>query len=176
MGRSKTPQQKKREAYAYDRVQGRGCPHGLRRNHPDAKALNHRQKRHAVNRTAETEAEQSAVEKSIGSTRGRTDPLAERVQSKLNGRVAREAHNIFRSGYSEENHARFRRVLIAWMQGRSRHLSDLARFYRAYFEEEIPIRVRSIDLRRTFLTQFFGKEPALERKFRRWIHQTIQGD
>jgi len=172
MGRSKTPQEKKREAYAHDRVQGQGCPHGRRRNRPEVKALNHRQKRHAVNRVAESEAEQGAIERTIGGSHGRdTDPLQERVQFKLNARVQRESHNIFRSGYSAETHARFRRVLMTWMQGRSRHLVDLARFYRSYFEEEIPIACRTVDVRRDFLTQFFAKEPALERRFRRWIQQ-----
>jgi len=172
MGRPKAPQEKKRESYAYDRVQGQGCPHGTRRNRPEVKALNHRQKRRALSRAAESEAEQNAIEKEIGCRPGSdTDPLRERVEFKLDARVQREAHNIFRSGYSEENHARFRRVLGAWMQGRSRHLVNLARFYRAYFEEEIPIGARSIDVRRNFLTQFFAKEPALERKFRRWIQQ-----
>ena len=141
------------------------------------KALNHRQKRRAVNQAAESEAEQGAIEKAIGISHWPdTDPLRERLQLKFNGRVQREAHNIFRSGYSEENHARFRRVLATWMEGRSRHLVDLARFYGSYFEEEIPIVARSIDVRRSFLTQFFAKEPALEKKFRRWIQQIGMSD
>ena len=87
------------------------------------------------------------------------------MQLKLNGRVQREAHNIFRSGYSEGNHAKFRRVLTTWMLGRSRHLVGLARFYRSFFEEELPIRARFMDVRRNFLTEFFAKEPALGRKY-----------
>jgi hypothetical protein len=177
MGRPKTPQQKKREAYSHDRVQSPGCPHGTRRNRPEVKALNHRQKRRAVNRAVESEPEQDAIEREIGTSHWRdTDPLRERVQLKLNGRVQREAHNIFRSGYGEENHAKFRRVLTTWMLGRSRHLVGLARFYRSFFEEELPIRARFMDVRRNFLTQFFAKEPALGRKFQRWIQQMAQGD
>ncbi len=170
MGRPKTPQQKKSEAYSHDRVQSRGCPHGTRRNRPEVKALNHREKRHAVNRAVESGAEQDAIEREIGIGHWPdTDPLRERVEFKLDGRVQREAHNIFRSGYSAENHAKFRRVLMTWMVGRSRHLVGLARFYRSFSEEELPIRARSRDVRRDFLTQFFAKEPALKRKFQRWI-------
>jgi len=33
-----------------------------------------------------------------------------------------------------------------------------------------------MDVRRNFLTQFFAKEPALQRKFQRWIQQMAQGD
>ena len=176
MGRPKTPQQKKNEAYSHDRVQSRGCPHGTRRNRPEIKSLNHRQKRHAVNRAVESEAEQGAVEKKVGvGDWPDTDPLRERVQLKLKGRVQREAHNIFRSGYNEGNHARFRRVLMTWMLGNSPHLLGLARFYRSFFEEELPINARFVDERRDFLTQFFAKEPGLKRKFQRWIQHMLQG-
>jgi len=65
---------------------------------------------------------------------------------------------------------------MTWMLGRSRHLVGLARFYQSVFEEELPIRARFMDVRRNFLRQFFAKEPALQRKFQRWIQQMAQGD
>ena len=46
MGCFNTPQRKKKQSYAHDRVEGGEYPHADRRNHPIVRALGNRRVRH----------------------------------------------------------------------------------------------------------------------------------
>src|SRR2546425_10100696 len=98
MGRFKTPQQKKKESYEQDRVEGWGCPHGKRRNRPIVKALMRRQGRRIADRSVSSQAEQNSIDRSFNRTWPSTVPLPERLERSANGRFQREWHNRFRRG------------------------------------------------------------------------------
>jgi hypothetical protein len=175
MGRAKTPQQKKQESYAHDRIEGAEYPHSARRNRPRVKAFGQREIRHIAKQLLSSQPEE--VLQLPARTRWRpmksAVPLPEHLESTRRQRIEREAHNLFRKGYSPATHARFRRVIESWIQGGSEQSASLAEFYvsvlNAFPGETWGSDGRSMAPRRDFLNQFFDREPALKRSFQQWI-------
>ncbi len=181
MVRSKTPQQKKKESYASDRVEGGEYPHADRRNRPRTKAQGQRQLRRVSKQLLTTEPEETLqlpnrtrlgwCKSSVG--------LPEHLERTKRNRIEREAHNIFRKGYSTITHARFRDVVNTWMNGVSPQTALLADFYHNVlngFPDEAqgtPYGQGWLPQRREFLRRFFDQEPDLRRSFEEWIGKLI---
>jgi hypothetical protein len=128
MGQFKTPQQKKKEAYAHDRMEGGEYPHADRKNRPRAKAQDHRQLRRRSNQMLASEPEET-VQLPTRMKRGwvkSSQRLPDYLERTKINRITREANNIFRRGYNYATHTRFRRVLQTWMNGDTQYSSALA--------------------------------------------------
>ncbi len=176
MARRKTPQQKKEDSYAHDRVDGAEYPHAGRKNRPRFKARTKRQLRRAAKQILATQAEDTVQirERPKRKWHKYTVSLSDHLAATQKKRVEREAHNIFRKGYGPATHARFRRVVESWIKSQSEHSLALADLYRkllnpgtegiqAFFGSEYSYE------RSYFLRQFFRREPALKRDFDQWI-------
>ena len=87
------------------------------------------------------------------------------------------ARNILDKGYTADRHARFRRVLLAWLaEGDSEHTRALVEFHQGIqygFAEESGQESFGISLmwgpRRAFLYRFFETEPELKVQFENWL-------
>ncbi len=179
MARLKTPQQKKKESYAHDRVEGGEYPHADRKNRPRIKALGQRQLRRTSRQMLSSQPEE------VLQLSGRSHwtwlksgvRLQEHLESTQKHRIEREAHNIFRRGYNPATHARFRRVMQSWLKGGSEQSALLAEFYSRVInqfpdEGQGPSYGQGwLPERRYFLKRFFSKEPELKRSFQSWIDQ-----
>ena len=178
MARVKTPQQKKQQSYAHDRVDAAEYPHGNRRNRPRFKARAKRQLRRAAKQMLASQSEEvlQLQERPKRTWQKTGVPLSEHLTATQKKRIDCEAHNIFRRGYGPATHARFRHVLESWMKGESEYSSALADLYRkllnpddegirAFFGSEYSYE------RGYFLRQFFSREPALKRDFDEWINK-----
>ena len=177
----KTPQLKKLESYKNDRVEGGEYPQADRHNRPAVKALGRRQVRHNANQflavNPEAELQPSATELPKKVWRNVSRKLPEHIESTRWRRNMHRAHNILDKGYTADRHARFRRVLSAWLaEGDSEHTRALAEFYQGIhygFAEESGEESFGISLewapRRTFLYRFFETEPELKAQFEGWI-------
>ena len=176
MARVKTPQQKKQESYAHDRVDGADYPHADRKNRPRFKARTTRQLRRSAKQMLASQPEEVVQLQERPKRRWHKTgvPLSERLIATQKKRIEREAYNIFRKRYGPATHARFRRVVESWMKGKSDHSSELAGLYRkllnpddegiqAFFGPEYSYE------RGYFLRQFFHREPVLKRDFDKWI-------
>jgi hypothetical protein len=176
MARVKTPQQKKQESYAHDRVDAAEYPHADRKNRPRFKARTKRQLRRSAKQVLASQPEEvlQLQERPKGTWHKTAVPLSEHLTAARKKRIEFEAHNIFRSGYGPKTHARFRRVVESWIKGGSEHSSALADLYRKLLNpDEQGIQAfngpeRSYE-RHYFLRQFFRREPALKRDFDAWI-------
>jgi hypothetical protein len=177
MARPKTPQQKKKDSYAHDRVEGGEYPHADRKNRPRVKAFGQRRLRRISKQLLAWQPEEvlQLPERSLWTWQKTGVRLPEHLESTHRQRIEREAHNIFRRGYGPATHARFRRVLQSWMKGGSEQSSSLAEFYYGVFNqfpdepEGPPYGQGWLPQRRHFLGRFFSKEPALKRRFQNWI-------
>jgi hypothetical protein len=176
MARAKTPQQKKQESYARDRVEGARYPHGARKSRPRVKARAQRHLRRKSRQQLASEPEEVLqLEAKPRRTWQKTGiPLPKHLIATRKTRIERAAHNIFKKGYGPTTHARFRRVVESWIQGGSAQSAALADLYDAMFHPE----ERGIQpffgpewayQRDYFLRQFFRREPELKRRFDRWI-------
>ena len=162
MARVKTPQQKKKESYARDRVEGGEYPHADRKNRPRVKALGQRQLGRTSRQMLASQPEDvlQLPERSGGVWRKSGVRLSEHLQSTRRDRIEREAHNIFRRGYGPATHARFRRVVQSWMNGGSEQSASLAEFYSGVVNQ-FPDDPQGSDCRGSlferhyFLRQFF---------------------
>jgi hypothetical protein len=174
MSRLKTPQQKKKESYAHDRVEGGEYPHADRKNRPRVKARGQREFRRTAKQllTSQPEAVLQLPQVRIRRTwLKRGVPLPKHLEATQRHRIEREAWNLFRKGYGPATHARFRRVLQSWMQGNTEQSSSLAEFYFGIlnqFPDELPGQ-EWYALHRGFLRNFFSSEPELKRDFQNWI-------
>ena len=177
MARFKTPQQKKKDSYAHDQVEGGEYPHADRKNRPRAKALGQRQFRHQTKQLIASQPEEvlQLPERPLWTWGKSGVRLPEHLKRTKRHRIEREAHNLFRRGYDSATHARFRRVVQSWMEGASEQSESLAEFYLGVlgqFPSELegpPYGQGWLPQRRDFLRQFFSKEPELKRRFQNWI-------
>src|SRR5271170_6522420 len=119
MARLKTPQQKKMDSYAHDRVEGGEYPHADRKNRPRVKAFGQRKLRRISKQLLAWQPEEvlQLPERPRWTWQKSSIRLPEHLESTQRQRIEREAHNIFRRGYSPATHAGFRRVLQSWMKG-----------------------------------------------------------
>jgi hypothetical protein len=177
MARPKTPQQKKEDSYAHDRVEGGEYPHADRKNRPRVKALVQRELRRISKQLLASQPEDvlQLAQRPRWTWRKSNVRLPEHLESTQRHRIEREAHNIFRSGYGPATHVRFRRVLLSWMKGRSEYSSSVAQFYVSVLNLADSLHPPvygpgSLHQRRDFLKQFFAKEPGLKRAFQNWVH------
>jgi hypothetical protein len=185
MGRFKTPQRKKKESYAHDRMEGGEYPHADRRNRPQVKAQGNRQLRRRANQLLAAEPGEIVqlprrMNRDWLKSSQRLPDYLERT--KIN-HITREANNIFRRGYSYATHTRFRRVLKTWMNGDTQYSSALADYYHGLlngFPQELHAASILADKwswggylrlseRRRFLKRFFSVEPDLKHQFQNWI-------
>ena len=186
MGRSKTPQLKKQESYKHDRVEGGEYPHADRRNRPVVKALGKRQVRHRANQFLATNPDcdlQPLPTRPKKSWRNSSRSLTERLKGTQARRNTGRAHNILDKGYTLDRHARFRRVLLAWVaEASGEHAAALAELYHGILTEfpEEGVEwgrdiVRRWNVRRAFLSRFFACEPELKDQFKSWIDAHKRG-
>src|SRR5438067_859261 len=98
MARFKTPQQKKKNSYAHDRVEGGEYPHADRKNRPRVKARGQWQLRRVSKQLLAWQAEEvlQLPERSRRTWGKSGVRLREHLESTLRHRIEREAHNIFR--------------------------------------------------------------------------------
>jgi hypothetical protein len=178
MTRFKTPQQKKNDSYAHDRVEGGQYPHADRKNRPRVKAFGQRELRRISKQLLAWQPEEvlQLPERPRWAWQKNGVRLPEHLESTQRQRIEREAHNIFRKGYGPATHARFRRVLQSWMKGSSEYSSFVAQFCMSVLNlaDELHPPVYgpgSLHQRRDFLRQFFAKEPGLDRDFRNWVRK-----
>ena len=175
MSRLKTPQQKKQASYAHDRVEGGEYPHADRKNRPRLKALAQRQHRRTAKQMLANKPDEVLQLQERPQLRWakNTVRLPEHLIETQRQRIEREAHNIFRKGYSPATHARFRRVIQSWMKGGSEQSASLADFYRAVINPDDDGRPPNgrvrLSKRRYFLRQFFSREPKLKSSFDDWV-------
>jgi hypothetical protein len=172
--RAKTPQQKKHESYANDRVEGGEYAHADRKNRPRVKARGQRQLRRASKQQIKIQDPEELQLASRASTRwlNSTVGLAEHLTQTNLRRVWRESHNLFRQGYGPNTHARFRAVIESWMAGATGHSVTLAEFYAeqlAVISGDDRSTARGIRRHTEFLSQFFANEPQLLIRFEKWI-------
>ncbi len=177
MARVKTPQQKKKDSYAHDRVEGGEYPHADRKNRPRVKAFGQRELRRISKQLLARQAEEvlQLPDRPRWTWHKSSVRLPEHLESTQRQRIEREAHNIFRRGYTPATHARFRRVLQSWMRGSSEHSSSVAQFSMSVLSLADPLHPPvygpgSLYQRRDFLREFFVKEPGLKRDFQKWVH------
>jgi hypothetical protein len=172
----KTPQQKKQESYANDRVDNGKYPHADRKNRPQVKASVQRELRRTAKQLLTSQPEDVLQLPEIRTKREwrkTSVPLPHHLADTRQQRIERESHNLFRRGYGVATHARFRHVLCSWMMGRSEDSAALARFYSGIlngFSDELH---RDYRKHSSFLYQFFQTEPELKREFEEWILKTI---
>lgn len=177
MARLKTPQQKKKESYEHDRVEGGEYPHADRKNRPRVKAFGQRELRRISKQLLAWKPEEvlQLPTRARWTWQKSGIRLPEHLEATKRQRIEREAHNIFRRGYSPATHARFRSVLQSWISGSSEYSSSVARFYLSVLNLADKLHPPvygpgSLHQRRDFLRQFFAKEPGLERDFQNWAH------
>jgi hypothetical protein len=184
MVQSKTPQQKKKDSYAHDQVEGGEYPHADRKNRPRAKAFGQREFRRISKQLLASQPEevlQLPQDRTRRTWQKSGIDLPEHLQSTRIQRDQREAHNIVRRGYTPATHERFRRVLESWMKGRSEHSSSLAEYYSGVltrFPDELQWKSTSqlLIARRAFLNRFFSKEPELKERFQNWIAAVTESE
>jgi hypothetical protein len=176
MARLKTPQQKKKDSYAHDRVEGGEYPHADRKNRPRVKAFGQRELRRISKQLLAWQPEEvlQLPERPRWTWQKSSVRLPEHLESTQRQRIEREAHSIFRRGYSPAKHARFRRVLQSWMKGGSEHSTSVVQFYMSVLNlvDKLHPPVYgpgSLHQRRDFLRQFFAKEPGLKQEFQNWV-------
>jgi hypothetical protein len=131
MARLKTPQEKKKDSYAHDRVEGGEYPHADRKNRPLVKAIVRRELRRTSKQLLACQPEEvlQLPKRSPWTWQKNSVRLPEHLESTQRQRIEREAHNIFRRGYTAATHARFGHVLQSWMKGNSEYSSSVADFY-----------------------------------------------
>jgi hypothetical protein len=173
MTRAKSPQQKKEESYAHDQVEGGEYPHADRKNRPRVKAFGQRELRHRAKQILASQPEETLQLPTKPRWRwGKSGVrLPEHLESTRHQRLAREAHNIFRKGYSRATHARFRHVIQSWIQSNSQPIAEFYHGVLNRFPDE-PVYGNSMTQRRDFLRQFFASEPDLRGSFEHWISVT----
>ena len=177
MARFKTPQQKKKESYAHDQVEGGEYPHADRKNRPRVKALGQRQLRRRSKQliTSQPAEVLQLPERPLWTWQKSGVRLPEHLKRTKRHRIEREAHNLFRKGYDPATHARFRRVMQSWMEGATEQSASLAEFYLGVLShfpgerKDPPSGQAWLPQRRDFLRQFFSEEPELKSRFQSWI-------
>ncbi len=181
MPRPKTPQQKKQESYAHDRIEHAEYPHAARKVRPRFKAAIKRKLRRTARQILASEPEEvlQLPERPARKWQKTSVPLTRHLAETRRRRIEFEAHNIFRSGYGPKTHARFRRVLESWMQGGSEQSAALAALYRTIFNpDEHGIQPfyawRPSYERLYFLNRFFSREPELKIRFDLWIDTLME--
>ena len=171
----KTPQQKKKESYAHDRVE-HGNPHADRRNRPLVKAAGNRVLRRTAKQLLGSQPEEGVQlpERPRRTWFKTSVDLSRHLAKTRQARIEREAHNLFRRGYGPATHARFRQVVLSWIEGRTEKSAALASFQAIVLippPKGVDVSKHRPDLweRNYFLRRFFSKEPDLKRRFEAWL-------
>src|SRR5919201_155839 len=136
MPRRKTPQEKKRESYDFDRRSTDEYPHATRRQRPQAKSLakrSFRRKSNELVRVPEKLDEDSSatVHRLVRQVAWQRHgaPLAKHVDWTLEKRTLRFGWNCFKRPYSLKGRVQFRRIAITLIKGQTEKSAEIAGFF-----------------------------------------------
>jgi hypothetical protein len=176
MVRTKTPQQKKKESYAHDRVDRGEYLHADRRNRPLVKARGRRELRRVSKLLLASQPEEVLQMPGLfrQTWHGRSISLPEHLERVKRRRIEREEQNVSRARYGPESAARFRRIVKSLMKDGRNRSAALAEFYSGVlnrFPDETQGRefFPGLTELREMVARAFANSPGLKLRFQKWI-------